>query len=293
MERLTVAALLGLVRILAILPLRLQRFLGRSLGRLAIMFRPEALRIARINLARCFPEMSPRGREQLARASIQETAQLLAEAGIMFHWPLARWAPLAVDVVGECLIQEALNRRQSVLVLVPHLGNWEYLSLYLGKYQMTALYDPPRMGSLDEPIRQARSRSGARLVPIGRSGFRAVYETLARGGLVALLPDQVPERSAGVYADFFGKPALTMTFASRLIARTRPMVLFGTALRTADGFALRFMEADQGVKATDPSVAAAAINGSIERLIRDAPAQYQWGYKRFKRPPPGETDCYH
>lgn len=292
MERLAVVALLGLVRILAILPLRTQRFLGRSVGRLVLTLRPEALRIAKINLARCFPETSPRARERIARSSIQETAQLFAEAGILIHWPPARWMRLAVDVVGESLIQDALNRCQSVLVLVPHLGNWEYLSLYLGKYRITALYDPPRVRALDQPIRQARSRTGARLEPISRSGLRAVYKTLTGGGVAVVLPDQVPERSAGVYVDFFGTRALTMTLASRLIARTQPRVIVGAALRAPGGFVLRFVEADQSVRAEDPSVSAAAINRSIERLILDAPAQYQWGYKRFKRPPPGEADCY-
>jgi KDO2-lipid IV(A) lauroyltransferase len=37
---------------------------------------------------------------------------------------------------------------------------------------------------------------------------------------------------------------------------------------------------------------AVAMNQAIERLVRTAPARYQWEYKRFKRPPPGEPDPY-
>jgi len=177
-------------------------------------------------------------------------------------------------------------------VLVPHFGNWEYLSLYLGRFGVTALYDPPRLGGLEAPIRRARSRAGANLVPIGRHGLKTVYETLMHAGVVALLPDQVPDRAAGVYADFFGNPALTMTFALRLIARTRPFVVMGSAVRVPEGFELRFVEADQGIYSADAKTAAAAMNRSIERLVCQAPDQYQWEYKRFKRPPPSEPDCY-
>jgi KDO2-lipid IV(A) lauroyltransferase len=38
---------------------------------------------------------------------------------------------------------------------------------------------------------------------------------------------------------------------------------------------------------------AALMNRSIERLVRRAPAQYQWEYKRFKRPPEkGQPNIY-
>jgi len=292
MERLTTAILAGFVRTLALLSLPAQRQLGRLLGTLAWKLRLDATRVTRINLAQCFPEMSRDDRERLVRASLEETAQVLAEVGVIFQWPEARWSELAISVEGEDLVTRALDEGRGVLVLVPHLGNWEYLSLYLGNYRVTALYDPHRSSALENVIHRARSRAGARLFPIGRSGIKAVYSALATGGLVALLPDQVPDRASGVYADFFRKPALTMTLAWRLILRTRPLVLFGVALRVNGGFAIRFSEATADIYAADAVRAVQAMNRSIEQLVRERPEQYQWEYKRFKRPPPGDADCY-
>jgi len=291
-EHLTTFVVLAAVRILALLPLRAARLLGRALGAVAWVAGARSARVTRVNLGLCFPGRTAEELDRLGLASLRETGQLLAETGMLLHWREARWQALCVAVEGECLLREALGDRRGVLLLVPHLGNWEYLSLYLGRFRVTALYDPPRLAGLDGPIRNARSRSGATLLPIGRRGIRTVFETLSAGGFVAILPDQVPERRSGVYADFFDQPALTMTLAGELARRLRPRVLVGAAVRTRGGFALRFAEAEAGVHAQDPKAAAEAVNRSMERLVRSVPAQYQWEYKRFKRPPPGSQDPY-
>ncbi len=292
MQRIAASTFRAATRVLGWLSIGGQRRLGRLLGWWLWRSGSDVARITDINLALCFPELPPPQRRRMARESLQHTAQLAMEAGAMFHWPPDRWPALTVSVVGEALIAAAQAEGRGVLILVPHLGNWEYLSLFLGKYRVTALYDPPRMPALEEPIKAARSRAGANLLPIDRRGLRAVYQALSDGGVVALLPDQVPARSAGVYADFFGVPALTMTFAHRLIIRAHPVVLFGTAIRVAGGFALRFVEPEDDIYAADPERSASAMNGAIERLVHEFPAQYQWEYKRFKRQAAGEPDCY-
>lgn len=291
-EHLTAYALLAASRVLALLPLRAVRLLGRALGQIAWVTGSGAARITRVNLGLCLPDRPTEELDRLARASLRETGQLLAETGMILYWPESRWQGLCVAVEGEGVLRAALAERRGVLLLVPHLGNWEYLSLYLGQFGVTALYDPPRIPGLDEPIRRARSRSGARLVAIGRKGIRTVIEALGAGDLVAILPDQVPDRQSGVYAEFFGRPVLTMTLAGELARRLQPRVLVGAAVRTSGGFALRFAEADPGVYSQDPTSAAETVNRCMERLIRAAPAQYQWEYKRFKRPPPGCRDPY-
>jgi KDO2-lipid IV(A) lauroyltransferase len=292
MPRLSALLVLGLLRGLAWLPLPAQRRVGVLVGRGLWRVAGEAARVTRINVDRCFPASSLSERETLARMSLIHTAQNAAEAGVLFYWPEARWRALAVRVAGEHHIQDAQRARRGVLILVPHFGNWEYLALYLGKYGLTALYDPPRLRGIETPLQRARSRSGSTLVPISVQGIRAVYQALAAGGVVALLPDQVPARSAGVYAPFFGNLALTMTFAQRLIRKTRPLVLMGSARRVAGGFALRFTPVDPAIAAADPVRSAACMNQCIEAEIRRDPAQYQWEYKRFRRPPPGTADCY-
>ncbi len=217
---------------------------------------------------------------------------LASESGAVYCWPEHRWGPLTVSLEGDDLLSTGPGG-PGVLVLVPHFGNWEYLALILGRHGVAALYDPPRIRSLDGLIRDARSRTGATLLPIGTAGLRRLFRTLADGGVTAVLPDQVPKRNAGVYADFFGRPALTMTLAQRLAARTSARVVLGSAVRCPGGFRVRFLELGSALRDPDPVVSATAMNRAIEALIRTEPEQYQWEYKRFKRPPLGETSFYH
>ena len=273
------------------LPLGPSRRIFRTLAWWHVGFKSRAAETTRTNLALCFPDLSLVEREDLTRRSLAESACLIAEAGATFHWPTERCFALAPNPRLEPLHQ-ALAADKGVLALVPHFGNWEFLSVFMGQFQGMALYDPPRVESLAVPLLRARQRSGMRLLPIDAGGLRAAYRCLADRGVIALLPDQVPDRRAGVYAPFFGTPALTMTFAHRLIQRTRPTVLLALARRCEAGFQVEVRGVDEGIHDPDPIRSATAMNRAIEAVVLEDPAQYQWEYKRFRRQPPGLSDPY-
>ena len=292
MDGLTALLVRAAVWVLSLLSLEGQRRAGRLLGRGIWWLRLDSARTTRVNLRLCFPEHDEATRRRLARASLEHTGMLAAELGAVHRWPSSKWADLTVATEGGELIDQALAAGSSVLVLVPHFGNWEHLALTLGRYGVTALYDPPRIRALEPLVRNARNRAGANMLPIDAGGLRGFYRALAQGSVAALLPDQVPDRSAGVYADFFGHPALTMTFVHRLLQRTRAVPLLGAAIRCAGGFEVRFTALPPALRDPDPAISVAAMNRAIEALVRMDPPQYQWEYKRFKGRPPGTRDPY-
>jgi KDO2-lipid IV(A) lauroyltransferase len=285
------ATALLLVRFLSILPLGVARQMAHGVAGVAWRMNIRAARTTRINLRLCFPELNDDERAVLGRKSLEETAKLVAELGMLFHWPKTRWLPL-ISVRGDQHIRAATADGRGVLILLPHFGNWECMALYLGALAGIGLYDPPRLGPVGAALHRARERSGSTLLPIDRGGLRSFYKALAEGGITGVLPDQVPDRAAGVYAPFFRQPALTMTFVHRLIQRMRPRVLIGTATRTASGFQIEFAIVAEDVYAPEADACAAAMNRAIEQVVRADPAQYQWEYKRFRRPPPGTADPY-
>ncbi|MEM1412417.1 MAG: lysophospholipid acyltransferase family protein [Pseudomonadota bacterium] len=290
------AAIRGLIRLLSWLPLSVARALPAWLADLAWPLGHSARAVTEANLEHCRADLTAPERAQLGREAARQTAMLFAEQGTVWHWPRARWDALIDAGDSRKRLDECGASERGTLMLVPHLGNWELFSLYLGAWGITALYDPPRLMSLDAPIRAARERNGATLLPIDRQGLKGMLQALADGGLVALLPDQVPAPTAGVYAPFFGQPALTMTLAHRLITRSQPRVLIGALVRDGTDRHARFRvlleEAPAAITAREPEVSAGAMNEALERMIRRYPEQYQWSYKRFKRPPPGQPKLY-
>ena len=283
--------LAGLLRLFAALPLRVGWRLADWLGWLAWATNTDAARITAINLAKCFPEMDQKQRSALARRSLGHTWRLLIEAGPLTHWSAARLGKLLVEESGRSLVTEPLAQGRGLLMLVPHYGNWEYLCYVLGGLGFVALYDPPRLAGLEPLLLRSRQRFGATLVPATPKGLRAAYKTLKAGGFAAVLPDQVPAQG-GVHAPFFGHPALTMTLAQRLAEAGGAPVLIGTARRAKGGFVAEYRPFPTDIDLSDPKAFATSLNQSIEALVRSDPAQYQWEYKRFKKPPPGSADPY-
>ena len=279
-------------RFLSWLPLSAARTIGGWIGTFIWAIDTRMARITRINLQYCCPDLDHRQLSRISRESLQETARIVAEAGVVWHWPRERWQDCVLNVVGEAHITAARESGRGVLLLVPHFGNWEFLSLYLGKFAAMALYNPPRIELLDAPIQRARNRGGMRLLPIDRGGLRTIYQSLGDGEVAAILPDQVPNRSAGVYAPFFGRSALTMTFVHRLIQRTNPRVFVASALRVPGGFEITFSPVDEGIYSSDPVTSATTMNQAFEALVRTALAQYQWEYKRFRKEPVGAGRVY-
>ena len=281
----------AVIRLLARLPLRASRRCAAGLGWLMGRLDTGSARVTRTNLSLCFPGIDKGERDRLARRSLEHTACLLFESGPLSHWPRERLERLIVSESGRQTLDAGL-RAGGVLMFVPHFGNWEFLCFALGDTGFVTLYNPPRLRSLEANLRRSRERFGARMHPTGAGGVRAVYRQLDAGGLVCLLPDQVPEARGGVYAPFFGRPALTATLAHRLIQRSRPTVMLGSARRVPGGFDLSYERLGDDFHADDPQVFARAFNGAIEALISRDPAQYQWEYKRFRKQPPGYPPVY-
>ena len=281
----------AVLRLLAWLPLQASRRCAAGLGWLTGRLDTGSARVTRTNLALCFPGMDKAERDRLARRSLGHTACLLFESGPLSHWPRERLQRLIVSETGRQSLEAGLQAG-GVLMFVPHFGNWEFLCFALGNTGFVTLYNPPRIQSLEGILRRSRERFGARMHPTGAGGVRAVYRQLDAGGLVCLLPDQVPEARGGVYAPFFGRPALTATLAHRLIRRSLPTVMLGSARRVPGGFALSYERLGEEFHTGDPEEFARAFNGAIEGLVGRDPAQYQWEYKRFRKQPAGYAGVY-
>ncbi len=272
------------------LPIRWAQALGAFLGWLAWML-PAAFRRSSVdNLARCFPELPAAERRRLARRSLIATGRTAAEAGALWGWPPERLAALEEEVVGGELLAAALASGRGTLLLLPHIGNWEVFNHFLmRRAPFLALYRPPRVAQLDGLVRRARQRTGCRMAPATRAGLKELYRWLDGGSLALILPDQEPLKRHGVFAPFFGVPALTMTLVGRLARRLRPNLLYGYAERRPDGrFRIHFRPAPEGLDDADPVVAAARLNRGVEECVRACPEQYTWSYKRFRTRPPDE-----
>lgn len=282
-----------LLRLIGWLPLGFARRCGWLLGELNWRLNGREAKITRINIAHCFPSLAPPLQEQLVRDSLREWGRTVFEIPVVWRRS-PRWLERhIVGIRNEALLHKALADERGLILLSPHLGNWEVAGFEMSRRTpMTTMYEPPRDPRLDQWIRRSRAKIGAELVPTNARGVMALIKTLKAGGAVGVLPDQEPELNGGRFVPFFGVSTLTMTLVHSLVSRTGAQVLFSFALRVPGGFELVLLEPEADVADTDVIRSVAALSRGVERCVKEAPAQYQWEYKRFKKRPEGEARVY-
>jgi KDO2-lipid IV(A) lauroyltransferase len=276
----------GLTRWLARRSLATLHTWGGWLGRATWLLSPSYRRRFTENAARARLTPAEQG------SAIREAGKLAAELPWLWLGEAARPISRHCTWRGEHLIDEALGRGRGLVLLTPHMGSFEvcaqaYAERWGARWPMTALYRPSRKAALRELEETARARPGLLTAPASLAGVRQMLRALKRAETVGLLPDQVPPAGQGVWAPFFGERAYTMTLATRLVRQTGAALLLMWAERLdgARGWMLHVSApsqplADKG----DDEADAAFINREMERLIRECPSQYVWGYHRYKAP---------
>jgi len=280
------AAIKLLLRVLVWLPFRVVQAIGKGLGWCAFWLPSSVKKVAQYNIALCFPELTPEERCLLLRQAFMETFCTFFEWPALWLWPAAKRITLMKAVQGEDILFEALHEQRGVIIAMPHLGAWEAIKCYApSHYKGLVMYRPPRLQELHSFMLQAREHEGSwRLVPANTAGVKAMFRTLKQGGIVIILPDQVPHQQ-GVIAPFFGVPASTIDLVQRLSQKTGARILYQyiERLGVGRGFHLHFEAASPLLADADPLIAVQALNEGIEKCVRKIPAQYQWFYKRFKK----------
>ncbi len=268
-----------LFRVFALLPLPLLHAAGTALGWVSFL--------ASATYRQRFVANARQAGYSVAqvRAAIGEAGKLVAEVPRL-------WLGRAtfIEWEGEALIDAARAQGRGIVFLTPHLGCFEATAQgYAARYGLvTVLYRPARKAWLRDLVDTSRARANLATAPTTLAGVKQMVRALRAGEAVGLLPDQVPPAGQGVWAPFFGQAAYTMTLSARLAQQgdTVLLLIWGERLSWGRGFRIH-VRAWPGELAADPRVAAGQVNAAMERLIRECPAQYLWGYARYKQPASG------
>ena len=245
------AALLG-ARLIAALPLVVAQALGAALARIAVRFaRRERERLhANLGIAGYGDDA------RLARAAVREAGKTLLELPWVWLRPVDEVLARVRSVEGIEHVRAAHARGNGIVFLTPHLGCFEVAAQFAGSHgPITVMFRPPRQPALRPLFETGRRRGNVALVPANTRGATALLAALRRGDWVGILPDSVPTGGEGEWAPFFGRPAFTMTLATRLIERTGASALMRGVRAASPGAGL-----------DDPDRAAGAAGA---RRVRD------------------------
>ena len=268
------------MRLAAWLPLPLLHASGRLLGWFIYLASARYRAHLRDNLAAA----GFGGNAQVRREAIAAAGCLLTELPALWLRPHAAVAGLVREITGLELVKQAQSAGQGILFLTPHHGCFEISAQYGSLlFPMTIMYRPPKLAWLAPFMRAGRERPGVKLATADLDGVRDLLLALRRREAIGILPDQVPGLGEGEWADFFGKPAYTMTLAPKLAARKDVVCLIAFAQRLpwGQGYTLSLRALGELLPG---ETQARRLNRCLEDLIRECPGQYLWGYNRYKVP---------
>jgi Kdo2-lipid IVA lauroyltransferase/acyltransferase len=271
----------ALLRLIARLPLRWLHRIGVVVGWVTYWTWPTHGRRLRENLrasAICAGETEYRA---LLHETIRETGKASVEVAKVWFGRDREINRLVVECEGWSDVEAARKLGKGIIFITPHLGCFEIAGQYIAqRMPLTVLYQPPRQKWVKSLIIAGRSREQLRLAPTNRRGVQSLLKTLHSGEAIALLPDQAPKSRAGVWADFFGRPAYTMSLVRKLQQSTDASLIsiFSKRLPCGTGFRLEFEPV------ASENFDESTLNRLVEKLVRRCPEQYMWSYNRHKVP---------
>jgi KDO2-lipid IV(A) lauroyltransferase len=280
-------AVFGLCRALG--PVRASN-LGGAVARVIGPLLPVS-RVAARNLAIAFPDRDEAWRRETIKAVWENLGRVVAEYP---HLPGLKRSDSGPgwEIIGEETLHALAEKGGPAIFVSGHIANWELLPPVVGHFgiAMSSVYRAPTNPLLDRMILGFREAALAPIVaplfPKGTDGARAMLAHLRRGGFLGMLLDQ--KMNDGIAARLFGERAMTAPALAQLALRYRCPVIPGRAMRI--GPARYRFEAepplalpDSGDRTADVAALTQAVNDTLERWIRDRPAEWLWLHRRFDK----------
>lgn len=202
--------------------------------------------------------------------------------------------------VGYENITGPLDRGVSPILVLPHLGGWEWAAFWLTKvegHRVTAVVEEIQPPELFDWFKSFRESLGMRVVSAGPDAGPAVMEALSDGSIVCLLSDRVVGDVSSVTVDFFGErtqlPAGPATIALRTGSPLVPVAVYFDGDKHFADARPAVPAVREGKFRDDVTRVTQLLANEFERFIRAAPEQWHvlqpgWpsDYRALGRPLP-------
>jgi KDO2-lipid IV(A) lauroyltransferase len=276
------------------LPIWLTKALMGKIFRLALLFlrRERKLALTHIEMA-LGGETTERTRKQIVSAMFENMGKNLGE---FIALPRLRKSQIISMVDGSDYlpkVREALAKGRGLIIATGHLGNWELFAAYIASlFKLSVVARKLHFEKFDKEVVSRRRR--LRMAVIYQSdGVRPIIRALKDNHIIGILLDQDIKDASGVFVDFFGRKALTVTAPLSIAQSTGTPVLPAAAVRLPDGrhkvIVSDFLQIDRtGDKLQDKAAAAQKWSTTFERFIREYPEQWVWFHRRWKTRPKNE-----
>lgn len=277
--------IIGLLRLLALLPHAWLISLGRYSGHALYYLLSGRRHVVEVNADLCFPDLNAEEKKQFVKDVF--ASSIIGFFETFYSW----WASDAAlqgiaDYEGLELIEQHHQAGRGILVIGAHFTTLDLAGRLIRlKIDPDVSYRRQNNAVFDYCIYKYRSKRFTNVVE--KSEMRRLVRLLRDGRIMWLASDQDFGRQNSVFAPFFGQPTATLNSVSRIIKLTgaKPLLFVHYRFTDAHGktrYRLRFSDPFGEQLGDDDLFNATLINKAIEDAVRVAPEQYMWVHRRFK-----------
>jgi KDO2-lipid IV(A) lauroyltransferase len=280
------------MRLLVLLPYRLQLALGRGLGALAYGLLHERRRIAARNIDTCLPERSSSERARILKDHFESLGLSLVEMGMgWFGRPSAVRA--RIDIEGAEHLAAALAKGKGVILFSAHFTTFEFYWAALVPLctKLCGMYKEQRNPLMNRVLNRGRGRYFDTL--FAKDNVRGMMRCLRDNSVVWYASDQSYGGKGSALIPFFDEPAMTNTAIGRIARASGAVVLpFFCRRLPTDRYVMSIRAPLAGIPSGDDVADTRALTKLLEDYIRLCPEQYWWIHQRFKGRPAPLPDLY-
>ncbi|MFH0839010.1 MAG: ELM1/GtrOC1 family putative glycosyltransferase [Candidatus Omnitrophota bacterium] len=276
--------------LLSELPIDLALGIGRVCGILSYVINRKRYAVAYANLKAAYGEaLTSRERKRIIKGVYITLIQSVIEF-MRFPTIDEAYVKKYVTIENKEFIDQALAKKNGVIVLTAHFGNWE-LSALVGAivgYRLYIVAREQKLTRLNSLLNKYRELRGSRIIPKGLS-IKELFKNLKENRIIAILADQDAGKN-GIFVNFFGRLASTPRGAFELAYKLDSVVLPLVIIRTKGPYHKIIIEKPiEPDKALDKELAGKkgfeCFASLLERYIRSYPSQWLWLHKRWKSTP--------
>ena len=285
----------GLLKLLALLPYKLLVAIGYGLGFIAARIPGDRNQVVKTNLRLCFPKLSSAEIDSLSKQHWRLLGRSLIEKSII-------WCGSSKQLSNMIEVRSAVDlssNKPRILVNMHFTGiEGSIILSALSKEKhwprTSGFFQRMKNPFFNKKIVEWRNRFGGN--SIDRQGnVKAIIREIRNGDFIIIAPDIDLGLKDSEFVPFFGIQTNTITTISRLAKITGAEVCLMTTTLKADesGYLCEIGKPLENFPGEDPKSDTARLNQYFEDEIRLRPAEYYWVHKRFKNRPNSSPNPYN
>lgn len=237
------------------------------------------------NLSRCFKEEDVK---KISKDYYKHLSKILIEP--FFTSNLSRDYLLSRVYGDYSNIKQVAERKQNAIILLGHMGNWEWLStvscLYIDDFQVVCIYKRMSNKYIEDFVNQAREKYNTICVEMKElPRFLVKSKSFDKPIALCFIADQIPSHNNVAIENFFGQDMYFFDGYSKIAKRLKASVFYlESYVKENDYIYNTLLLHDFEKEANYDELTKDYVCALQENIIKQ-PFNWLWSHKRWKRLP--------